>query len=263
MQRYLLLLHSEVLLVLDTVELEKGSKLQRSSAYFHNILHQFCPYVHNGLQGAQIVHSDGSYSFFWFQPNGNSPAAKYQSETLSTESTPRTTNFVNITFRLNGNKPTRIAYVFMGPNVNVANAKLIEKSDRDISCIQISINNNDYQMLFASLTAPVSQRMKHLGFGGYASVQISNSTFHLGLDSNLEVLNQWTVDDELTMQAFIRSLISSTQLPTGEASSTTMERKQCNVLTYGTLLFMALMSFGTLFWMLKKCLRNRRFKMMR
>ena len=196
--------------------------------------------------------------FFWFQPNGNSPAAKYQSETLSTESTPRTTNFVNITFGLNGNKPTRIAYVFMGPNVNVARAKFTEKPDQDISCIQISLNNKDYQVLFASLTTPVSKRVRHLGFGGYASVQTGKSTTFLGLESDLRVLNRWNVDDASTLQAFERSLISSTQMPSGKTSSTPIRRNQCNVFICSIHFFMAAIFFCGVTWMLKKCLRNQR-----
>jgi len=53
-QRSMVLLDSNVLLVLDSVYLHEGSKLTRASAFFHNIMHPFYNYKHGTLNGKTV-----------------------------------------------------------------------------------------------------------------------------------------------------------------------------------------------------------------
>ena len=268
-QRSLLLLHPEVLLVLDTVVLEEHSKLQQSSVYFHNIFHQFHPYYHKNCHGAQIVHSDGSYSFFWFQPDGKSPNANFQTETLSTEAKPRTTNFINITFNLNSNQPSRIAYVFMGPNLRVTNVKFLPETTPDLSRIQIAIDNKIYKVSIVTLTASLSKRIKLIGFGGYALVRTDSKTFRLGFSKTSNVVNRWTARNYSNTQKFVQSLITSSDLssPTStDLNSSTLAPVQKGHDTHfcSSFFFICLLHLCLVFiWSLMKYIYQQKVKTIR
>ena len=216
-QRALLLLHPEVLLLLDTVILDPESKLDRASAYFHNILHSFRSYRHAGYQGAQVIYPEGPYALFWMKADGKSLSAQLQNQFNAPEARFRTTNFVNLTFSLNHEKPTRTAVVFIGPNVQVSRADFMKDTNTLFARMRIFINDVKHDITIASLTASVAQRAKNLGYGGYATVSSDNVMTHMGLDKipkYQNLINRCDVKTDLDMKKFVGNLVSTSNLKT-------------------------------------------------
>jgi len=225
-QRALILLHPEVLMLLDTVILDPESQLKRASSYFHNILHSFRPYRHAGLQGAQVIYPEGPYALFWLKSDGKPPTVQLQNQYDAPEARFRTTNFVNLTFDLNHEKPTRIAVVFFGPNVKASRVEFLKETNNLFARLRLAINDVKYDVTIASLIASVSQRMKYLGYGGYATVSANNILTQMGLeklskDQNLIV--RCDVKDDVDMTKFVRSLVSTAKLKTDFNKATTEE----------------------------------------
>jgi len=217
-QRVLLLLHPEVLFLLDTVILDPESKLDRASAFFHNILHSFRFYHHiAGYQGAEIIHPEGPYAFFWLKSDGDSPTAQLQNQFNAPDARFRTTNFVNLTFDLNHEKPTRIAVVFFGPNVQVSKAEFLKETNNLFARVRIVIDDVKHDITIASLIASVAQRTKYLGYGGYATVSANKYTTQMGLDKlskDQNLIDRCDVKDDVDMKKFVRSLVSTAKLKT-------------------------------------------------
>ena len=211
-QRSLLLLHPEVLLVLDTVILHPDSNINRASAYFHNILHPFHPYRHAGYQGAQVIYPEGPYAFFWFQPDGKSPSAQLRNQPNEARFKKGATNYVNVVFSLSKTEPTRIAYAFIGPNVRVSKVEFLRKSNNQISYLQIVINQVDYEVAISSSIASVRERMKQLGFGGFALVKSGADVTRLGIETSPSQLDRCDIEDHEAAQQLVRTLITSAKL---------------------------------------------------
>ena len=246
MQRSLLLLHPEVLLLVDTVILNPESKLSRASANFHNILHPFHPYRHAGFQGAQVIYPEGPYAFFWLQPDGKSPSALLQNKENQAESKPRKTNFVNVTFNLLKDQPSRIAFVFVGPNVRVPKVEFLKEPDNaDVATrMRVVVNEMEYKIILASTSAPLAQRIKALGFGGYAKVQTVDGSVSLGMDTAPGNLNRCDFKDNIDVQNFVRTLVTSTNLSLTEKEIVEEDVPVISSTTYTILSVMLLTVFG-------------------
>ncbi|XP_038597704.1 dermatan-sulfate epimerase isoform X1 [Tachyglossus aculeatus] len=118
LQRNLVLLHPQLLLLVDHIHLEEDSPLEAVAAFFHNVDMPFEPTAVDGVHGAFVRQRDGLYRMFWMDEAGASERA-----TLSSAAYPRGypyngTHFVNVTTRLRG-PVTRVAYLFVGPAVDV------------------------------------------------------------------------------------------------------------------------------------------------
>jgi len=207
-QRSMVLLKEDVLVVLDSIYLKPGSKLTKSSAFFHNILYPFEAFEHRGRQGAQITYPEGPYAFFWFHPDGRSPPASLQEESLQCESKPRTTHYVNVTFALNPNGVTRLAYVFAGPNAKIGSSYFANGSDADVVQIIVHVDHFAHSISLASLTSSLKARMEKLGFGGHARVDTSSGSVLLGRNSGPLTVDRCDVKDDDRMR-FTQALISS------------------------------------------------------
>ena len=243
-QRSLVLLHSEVLLLLDTIILEPDSKLTRASAYFHNILHSFHPYRHAGNQGAQVIYPEGPYAFFWMKADGKSPSAQLQNQVNEAESKSRTTNFVNVTFDLNLDKPTRIAFVFIGPNVRVSKVEFLKDTSSLYAHMQIGINDVKHDVTIASSTASVAQRMRLLGFGGYAMVQTDDTVTRLGISKPSNPISRCDVKDEDDVQKFVRTLITSANLSVEDIKHKEVQTTATSTPTYNMFSILYLIVFA-------------------
>ncbi|KAJ3607146.1 hypothetical protein NHX12_026660 [Muraenolepis orangiensis] len=122
-QRNLLLLHPQLLVVVDHVWLDADSPLQAMSAFFHNTDAPFRAVEANGLHGAFIAHGRDTYKMFWTDDTGYSAKGL-----LGYWGYPRGypyngSNYVNVTSALR--RPhTRVAYVFYGPGVDLKTLSL-------------------------------------------------------------------------------------------------------------------------------------------
>ncbi|XP_002130087.2 dermatan-sulfate epimerase-like protein [Ciona intestinalis] len=208
-QRSLLLLTSEVLLVLDTVVLYGDSQLKTASSLFHNILHSFHPYQHLDFNGAQVVYPEGAYAFFWLQQDGNSPTAKFVDHHYAADGK-QSTHYVNITYPLNTDHATRVAYIFVGPNTKVHSVWFHEKSTDEIAYLSIVINNTEYKISIASLLVRTARRNSLLGFGGYLTLSDGDHVTQFGFeDTKMKVDRCDAVDDEEKTEKLVHKLISS------------------------------------------------------
>nr|CAB3240020.1 dermatan-sulfate epimerase-like protein [Phallusia mammillata] len=171
-QRSMVLLRPDLLLVLDSVYIYEGCRLTKASANFHNILHSFKEHQHGQFKGAKIIHPDGSYSFFAFQAGGKTPLVALQSESLTTEYKPRTTSFVNVTFELEQSGPTHVAYLFYGPQTTVTSCSFVQSKHSDVTAVSVDATGGKYLVSFASLISSLRSRMKAFGFGSYAIVSV-------------------------------------------------------------------------------------------
>ncbi|OCT78140.1 dermatan-sulfate epimerase isoform X1 [Xenopus laevis] len=117
-QRNLILLHPQLLLLVDHIHLDRGSTLEATSSYFHNVDMPFEATSIDSVHGAVIRHKDGMYKMYWMDDTGRSEKAVITSISYPRGYPYNGTNYVNVTTYLR--KPiTRAIYVFIGPSVDV------------------------------------------------------------------------------------------------------------------------------------------------
>ncbi|XP_036438450.1 dermatan-sulfate epimerase [Colossoma macropomum] len=128
-QRNLLLLQPELLLVVDHVHLQPDSPVRRYSAFFHNTDTPFQPTAMDKIQGAFIQHSQDSYKMFWLDDTGSSEKAATGYWSYPHGYPYNGSNYVNVTMPLRY-PHTRVAYIFFGPEVEVQSFSLRGDSER-------------------------------------------------------------------------------------------------------------------------------------
>ncbi|KAG8444645.1 hypothetical protein GDO86_009707 [Hymenochirus boettgeri] len=117
-QRNLVLLHPQLLLLVDHIHMDRGSTLEASSSFFHNVDMPFEATSIDGVHGAVIRHKDGIYKMYWMDDTGLSEKAVITSISYPQGYPYNGTNYVNVTTYLR--KPiTRAIYLFIGPSVDV------------------------------------------------------------------------------------------------------------------------------------------------
>lgn len=117
-QRNLLLLHPQLLLMVDHIQLHLGSVTRSMSAFFHNTDFPFQETQVDGVHGALIRHGNETSKMFWLDDTGSSEKA-----TVGYRSYPRGypyngSNYVNVTMPLRY-PSSRVAYIFFGSGVDV------------------------------------------------------------------------------------------------------------------------------------------------
>ncbi|XP_008689413.2 dermatan-sulfate epimerase isoform X3 [Ursus maritimus] len=117
-QRNLLLLHPQLLLVVDQIHLGAESPLETAASFFHNVDVPFEETAVDGVHGAFIRQRDGLYKMYWMDDSGYSERATFASVTYPRGYPYNGTNYVNVTVRLRS-PVTRTAYLFIGPSVDV------------------------------------------------------------------------------------------------------------------------------------------------
>ncbi|KAM4866300.1 dermatan-sulfate epimerase isoform 2-T2 [Thomomys bottae] len=122
-QRNLILLHPQLLLLVDQIRLGEQSPLRTAASFFHNVDTPFEETVVDGVHGAFIRQRDGLYKMYWMDDTGSSERATLASVTYPRGYPYNGTNYVNVTLRLRG-PLTRAAYLFIGPSVDVQSFSL-------------------------------------------------------------------------------------------------------------------------------------------
>ncbi|KAG8582527.1 hypothetical protein GDO81_008089 [Engystomops pustulosus] len=117
-QRNLILLHPQLLLLVDHIHLDHSSALEAMATFFHNTDHTFEETSIDGVHGAIIRHKDETYKMYWMDDTGLSEKAVL-ANVHNPQSFPYNgTNFVNVTTHLR--KPiSRAIYLFIGPSIDV------------------------------------------------------------------------------------------------------------------------------------------------
>ncbi|XP_055472183.1 dermatan-sulfate epimerase isoform X1 [Psammomys obesus] len=117
-QRNLILLHPQLLLLVDQIHLGEDSPLETAASFFHNVDVPFEETVVDGVHGAFIRQRDGLYKMYWMDDTGYSEKATFASVTYPRGYPYNGTNYVNVTMHLRS-PITRAAYLFIGPSVDV------------------------------------------------------------------------------------------------------------------------------------------------
>ncbi|XP_025062826.1 dermatan-sulfate epimerase isoform X3 [Alligator sinensis] len=117
-QRNLVLLHPQLLLLVDQIHLEDDSPLEATTSFFHNVDMPFEETVIDNVHGAFIRHRDGMYRMFWMDDAGYSEKATIASKMYPRGYPYNGTNFVNVTTHLR-HPITRGVYLFIGPSIDV------------------------------------------------------------------------------------------------------------------------------------------------
>ncbi|NWR90988.1 DSE epimerase, partial [Furnarius figulus] len=118
LQRNLILLHPQLLLLVDQIHLEDDSPLEAATSFFHNVDVPFEETVVDDVHGAFIRHRDGIYKMYWMDDTGHSEKAVIASRMYPRGYPYNGTNYVNVTTLLR-HPITRAIYLFIGPSVDV------------------------------------------------------------------------------------------------------------------------------------------------
>ncbi|KAM5256540.1 dermatan-sulfate epimerase [Ctenodactylus gundi] len=122
-QRDLLLLHPQLLLLVDQVRLAPGSPVRAAASFFHNVDAPFEAAAAGGLHGALLRQPDGLYKMYWADDAGRSEAAGLASAAYPRGFPYNGTNFVNVTRRLRG-PLSRAAFLFLGPALDLRSLRV-------------------------------------------------------------------------------------------------------------------------------------------
>lgn len=152
-QRNLLLLHPQLLLLVDHIHLHPDSPTRAMSAFFHNTELPFQGTEVDGVHGAFVSHGMDRYKMFWMDDTGYSSKG-----VLGYWNYPRGypyngSNYVNVTMPLRY-PHTRVAYIFFGPGVDVQSFSLRSDDQR----VDIYLATKDHTYTIYLLTSEVTSK---------------------------------------------------------------------------------------------------------
>lgn len=152
-QRNLLLLHPQLLLMVDHIHLDAGSPTRAMSAFFHNTELPFQSTKVDGVHGAFVTHGKENYKMFWMDDTNSSNKGM-----VSYWSYPRGypyngSNYVNVTMPLRY-PHTRVAYIFFGPGLDVQSFSLRGDDQR----VDIYLSTKDHTYTIYLLTGEVTSK---------------------------------------------------------------------------------------------------------
>ncbi|XP_064412295.1 dermatan-sulfate epimerase isoform X1 [Latimeria chalumnae] len=128
-QRNLVLLHPQLLLLVDQIHLEVDSPVEAMATFFHNTDVPFEETVIDGVHGAFIRQNDDLYKMFWMDDAGFSEKAVVAYRSYPRGYSYNGSNYVNVTMPLR-NPITRVAYIFIGPSMDVHSFSIRGDSQR-------------------------------------------------------------------------------------------------------------------------------------
>ncbi|XP_029451087.1 dermatan-sulfate epimerase-like [Rhinatrema bivittatum] len=162
-QRNLLLLHPQLLLLVDQIHLENDSPLAATTSFFHNVDIPFNETVMDSIHGAYLKHKDGIYKMYWMDDTGYSQKAVIASSTYPQGFSYNGTNYVNVTTYLR--KPiTRAVYVFLGPSVEMKSINV----HGDHQQVNVTLITKKHEYAVNLFTAKISNQ------AGFAQVQMDD-----------------------------------------------------------------------------------------
>lgn len=149
LQRNLVLLQPDLLLLLDHVHLDVESPAHSISTFFHNTDFPFQhTVVRDGIYGAFVRHKQDEYTMLWRDDTGYSGEADTAYWTYPHGYPYNGSHYVNVTMSLRF-PHTRIAYLFFGPNVDVLSFSLRGDSER----IDVHLTTRDHTFTIHILTS--------------------------------------------------------------------------------------------------------------
>lgn len=152
-QRNLLLLHPQLLLVVDHIHLDPDSPVRAMSAFFHNTELPFQGTKVDGVHGAFILHGEDKYKMFWMDDTNYSNKGVVGYWNYPRGYPYNGSNYVNVTMPLRY-PHTRMAYIFFGPGVDVQSFSLRGDNER----VDIYLATKDHIYTIYLLTAEVTSK---------------------------------------------------------------------------------------------------------
>ncbi|XP_049613885.1 dermatan-sulfate epimerase isoform X1 [Syngnathus scovelli] len=149
-QRNVLLLHPQLLLLVDHIYLEPDSPSRAMSTFFHNTELPFKDIKEDGIYGAFISHGTDKYKMFWMDDTGHSKRGIVGYWAYPRGYPYNGSNYVNVTIPLRY-PHTRVAYIFFGPEVTLMNFNLRGDDQR----VDIHLTTKDHTYTVYLLTGEV------------------------------------------------------------------------------------------------------------
>lgn len=140
-QRNLLLLHPQLLLLVDHIHLQTDSATRAMSAFFHNTDLPFQGTNVDGVHGAFITHGQDKYKMFWMDDMSYSNKGMLGYWNYPRGYPYNGSNYVNVTMPLRY-PHTRVAYIFFGPGVDVQSFSV--RSDNQRVDIYLATKDHTY-----------------------------------------------------------------------------------------------------------------------
>ncbi|KAM4712734.1 dermatan-sulfate epimerase [Anableps anableps] len=152
-QRNLLLLHPQLLLMVDHIHLDPESPTRAMSAFFHNTELPFQSTKVDGVHGAFVTHGKENYKMFWMDDTNSSNKGMVGYWSYPRGYPYNGSNYVNVTMPLRY-PHTRVAYIFFGPDLNVQSFSLRGDDQR----VDIYLSTTDHTYTIYLLTGEVTSK---------------------------------------------------------------------------------------------------------
>ncbi|KAF7643070.1 hypothetical protein LDENG_00245550 [Lucifuga dentata] len=152
-QRNLLLLHPQLLVVVDHIHLDPASQTRAMSAFFHNTELSFKHTTADGVHGAFVFHGEDRYKMFWMDDTGYSDKGMVGYWNYPQGYPFNGSHYVNVTMPLRY-PHTRVAYVFFGPGVEIQSFSLRGDDQR----VDIYLASKEHTYTIHLLTAEVTSQ---------------------------------------------------------------------------------------------------------
>ncbi|KAM6954220.1 dermatan-sulfate epimerase [Aplochiton taeniatus] len=152
-QRNLLLLHPQLLVLVDHIHLEPDSPTRAMSAFFHNTDLPFQDAKIDGVHGAFVRHGEEDYKMFWMDDTGFSDRGVLGYWNYPNGYPYTGSNYVNVTMPLRY-PHSRVAYIFFGPGVDVQSFSLRGDAQR----VDVYLATKDHTYTIYLLTGEVTSK---------------------------------------------------------------------------------------------------------
>uniref|UniRef100_A0A087Y6S9 Dermatan sulfate epimerase n=1 Tax=Poecilia formosa TaxID=48698 RepID=A0A087Y6S9_POEFO len=152
-QRNLLLLHPQLLLMVDHIHLDPGSPTRAMSAFFHNTELPFQSTKVDGVHGAFVTHGKENYKMFWMDDTNSSNKGMVGYWSYPRGYPYNGSNYVNVTMPLRY-PHTRVAYIFFGPGLDVQSFSLRGHDQQ----VDIYLSTKDHTYTIYLLTGEVTSK---------------------------------------------------------------------------------------------------------
>ncbi|XP_077408238.1 dermatan-sulfate epimerase isoform X1 [Vanacampus margaritifer] len=152
-QRNILLLHPQLLLLVDHIHLDPDSPCRAMSAFFHNTELPFKDIKVDGIHGAFVSYSEDKYKMFWMDDTGHSNRGVVGYWGYPRGYPYNGSNYVNVTMPLRY-PHTRVAYIFFGPGVTLTSFSLRGDEQR----VDIYLTTKDHTYTVYLLTGEVTSK---------------------------------------------------------------------------------------------------------
>ena len=178
-QRAVILLTPDVLLVVDTVKTKKISSLTHGHAFFHNNQHPFA--ISSNGKSATVNVDGEQHKLSWQASHEEAVSAAVGQATYKAEYGTRSTNFINCTFPISSHSPRHVAWLLTAPGVLTSEPVFFATRREGVS-LRVEIESRKYDVHISNELSDLQSRTAWIGSPAFARVDINEQQHHLGID---------------------------------------------------------------------------------